>query len=223
MSARKILVTAVAIATLVIPTVAHGATIRVTSEKKPLLGNLEWESGSTRSYVNDADAAVILPAGTALGQLVAATAFTSTPLMIGEFAGLGPYVKTIGTEKLGAKGAWDIYVNGKTPQVGAGALVLRASDQVIWFLDGDYSKKGPVILDLQVKQLLGGVLFTVRKADGTGLKPAKGATVTVDGVAVGTTDARGRLSIPEPEDWDAAEATLKGAIGSQTVIESPLN
>lgn len=112
MSARKILVTAVAIATLVIPTVAHGATIRVTSEKKPLLGNLEWESGSTRSYVNDADAAVILPAGTALGQLVAATAFTSTPLMIGEFAGLGPYVKTIGTEKLGAKGVCDLIAAG---------------------------------------------------------------------------------------------------------------
>ena len=74
MSARRILVTAVAIATLVVPTIAHGATIRVTSAKRPLLGNLAWESGSTRSYVNDAGAAVLLPADTMLGQLVAATA-----------------------------------------------------------------------------------------------------------------------------------------------------
>ena len=98
MSTRTILVTIVAIATLVIPTVAQGATIRVTSAKQPLLGNLEWESGSTRSYVNDTGAALTLPANTALGQLVAATAFTSTPLAIGEFAGLGPYIKSIGTE-----------------------------------------------------------------------------------------------------------------------------
>jgi hypothetical protein len=222
MSTRTILVTIVAIATLVIPTVAQGATIRVTSAKQPLLGNLEWDSGSTRSYVNDTGAALTLPANTALGQLVAATAFTSTALTIGEFAGLGPYVKTIGTERLGAKGAWDIYVNGKTPQVGAGSLVLRKSDQVIWFLDTDYSKKGPVVLDLQVKQLLGGILFTVRKADGKGLKPAKGATITLDGTAIGTTNAKGQLSFADSADWNEAHATMKGAIGSQMVIEDPL-
>lgn len=223
MSARTILVTAVAIATLVVPTVAHAATIRVTSAKAPLLGNLEWESGSARAYLNDAGKPHALKANTALGQLVAATAFTGTKLVIAEYEGLGPYVKSIGTERLGAKGAWDVYVNGRTPQLGAGTLVLRATDQVIWFLDTDYSKAGPVILDLDVEQLAGGLLFTVRKADGKGYKPAVGATVTLDGVAIGTTDAKGQLSHASTADWDVAQATLTGTIGSQRVVESPIN
>ena len=93
---------------------------------------------------------------------------------------------------------------------------------MIWFLDTDYSKKGPVVLDLQVKQLLGGILFTVRKADGKGLKPAKGATITLDGTAIGTTNAKGQLSFADSADWNEAHATMKGAIGSQMVIEDPL-
>jgi hypothetical protein len=217
MSTRTILVTTVAIATMVIPTVAQGATIRVTSAKQPLLGNLEWESGSTRSYLNDAGKARALSANTALGQLIAATAFTSTALGIGEFEGLGAYVSSIGTEKVDTKGAWMFYVNGRTAQVGSGSLKLKKSDEVIWWLDTDYAKKDPVILDLEVEQLLGGVLFTVRKTDGKGFKAAKGATVVVDGTTVGTTDAKGQLSITPPGDWDEAHATMTGAIGSQTV------
>lgn len=221
MSTRTILVTVAAIAAMVVPTVAHGATIRVTSEKQPLLGNLEWESGSARAYLNDAGKPRALARNTALGQLIAATAFTDTKLVIAEFAGLGPYVKSIGTERLGSKGAWDVYINGKTPQLGAGVLKLGKADQVIWFLDSDYSKKGPVILDLKVEQLLGGILFTVRKADGKGLKPAAGATVTLDGAVIGTTDAKGQLSHASTADWNEAIATMQGAIDSQLVVESP--
>ncbi len=93
---------------------------------------------------------------------------------------------------------------------------------MIWWLYTDDAKKDPVILDLEVEQLLGGILFTVRKADGKGFKPAKGATVTLDGVAIGTTDAKGQLSHASTADWNQAIATMTGAIDSQLVIENPL-
>lgn len=220
MSTRRFLVTAVAIATLVIPTVAHGATIRVTSAKQPLLGNLEWSSGSARAFLADDGTPRALKANTALGQLVAATAFTGTALDVGEFAGLGVYVEAIGGEKVGPKGAWMFYVNGRAAQVGADSQVLRGSDEVIWWLDTDYGKKDPVILDLSAKtQADGTVLFTARKADGKGFKAAKGATIVIDGAKAGTTNAKGQLRVTPAGDWDAAHAELAGAIDSQIVDE----
>ena len=231
MSAGKILATVVAIVALAVPTVAQGATIRVTSAKQTYLSNYEWTAGSARAYLDDAGAANVLPANTALGQIVAAAAFTSTPLTISQYAGLGPYVATIGTQKVGAKGAWDIYVNGKTPSVGAGALILKKQDHVIWFLDDDYEKKGPIILDAQVTvRANGDVAVVVRQADGTGLSPAKGAAVLVDGAKVGVTDAKGRFTYTPPTDpatmgpadWDQLIVRKAGAIQSQTVVESPI-
>lgn len=224
MSARRILVTAVAIATLVVPTVAQGATIRITSAAGGLLGNQQWSSGSTGSYVNSAGEAKVLPAGTMLGQLVAATAFTNTKLVVTDDDTYGAYVTSIGTQKLGAKATWDVYVNGRTPQLGAGALVLKKADQVIWFLDDDYSKVGPVVLDLAYRVAAdGAVTFTVRKAWGKGWSAAKGAKVTVDGTVVGTTGASGTFTYTPTADWDEATATQTGAIGSQTVIEAPVD
>ena len=88
----------------------------------------------------------------------------------------------------------------------------------------DLGKVGPVILDLAYRVAAdGAVSFTARKASGTGWTPAKGATVMVDGVAVGTTGAKGTLTITPSGDWDEAIATQKGAIRSQRVIESPVD
>ncbi|MFM9124101.1 MAG: hypothetical protein ACKOSO_02800, partial [Actinomycetota bacterium] len=67
MSTRRFLVTAVAIATLVIPTVAHGATIRGTSAKQPLVGNREGSAGSARAFLADAGTPRARQAHPALG------------------------------------------------------------------------------------------------------------------------------------------------------------
>jgi hypothetical protein len=221
MSTRTILVTIVALATTVIPAVAQAATIRVTTEQGGLLGNREWVSGSARSYVNDSRTAMMLPRKTALGQLVAATSFAGTPLVVSEFAGLGPYVKSIGTIRVGARGAWMLWVNGRAASVGAGSLVLKRSDRALWVLDGNYARRGPSVLDLRHRVTASGTtVFTVRTSSGKGWKAAKGASVIADGVSLGVTDAKGVLSVDlDPgSDWDVAVATMKGAIDSQAVL-----
>lgn len=220
MTTRSILATVALLAAFIVPLSAHGATIRVTSAAEPMLGNLEWDAGSAPAYVNDTGVAAALPARSALGQLVAATSFTGTPLVVSEFAGLGAYVASIGTVKVGPKGAWMLFVNGRSSQVGAGSLQLAKGDRVLWVLDTDYAKKGPFVLDAQVtKRADGDVLVRVTKVGGTKPVAAKGATVIVDGNAVGVTDADGRLTYTPQGDWDVLEARQAGAIASQLILE----
>ena len=78
MSARKILVTAVAIATLVVPTAAQAATLRVVTPTKTVFGASATHVGSARSYVDSKGHVHKLARHTALGQLVAAAAYTGT-------------------------------------------------------------------------------------------------------------------------------------------------
>lgn len=222
MSTRAILATVAVLAALIVPLSAQASTIRVTSAAEAMLGNLEWESGSAPAYVNDTGAAVALPARNALGQLVAATSFTATPLVVSEFAGLGPYVASIGTVKVGAKGAWMLFVNGTQAQVGAGSLQLRKSDRVLWVLDTDYAKKGPFVLDARAtKRADGTVLVRVTKIGGAKPVAAKGATIVVDGTAVGVTGADGSLVVRPllGADWDRIQARQAGSIASQFILE----
>lgn len=222
MTTRSILATVALLAAFIVPLSAHGATIRVTSGAEPMLGNLEWDAGSAPAYVNDTGAAAALPARSALGQLVAATSFTGTPLVVSEFAGLGPYVASIGTVKVGAKGAWMLFVNGKPSQVGAGSLQLAKDDRVLWVLDTDYAKKGPFVLDAQAtKQRDGRVLVRVTTVGGAKPTAAKGAAIFVDGERVGVTGADGTFSYTPllGADWDVLQARQSGAIASQLIVE----
>ena len=225
MSTRAFLVIVVAIATMIAPLSASGATIRVTSAQQPLLGNLEWQSGSAPAYVTDTGTAAALPARNALGQLIAATAFTSTPLVVKEFSGLGPYVASIGTLKVGPKAAWMLYVNGRAAQVGAGSLTLKKQDRVLWVLDTDYAKAGPFVLDTQaVPRRDGTVLVRVTKIGGSKPVPAKGASIFVDNRNVGVADAKGSFLYVPPllggsTDWDTLQARQAGAIASQIINE----
>lgn len=222
MTTRSILATVAMLAAFIVPLSAHGASIRVTSGAEPLLGNLEWDAGSAPAYVNDTGVAAALPARSALGQLVAATSFTSTPLVISEFAGLGAYVKSIGTVPVGAKGAWMLFVNGKPSQVGAGSLQLTRNDRVLWVLDTDYAKKGPFVLDAQAtKRADGTVRVRVTKVGGAKPVAAKGASILVDGERVGVTGADGTFTYTPllGADWDLLQARQAGAIASQFVTE----
>lgn len=227
MSPRKILVAAVALAIMVVPTVAQGATIRVTAENAPQLGNLEWEAGSARAYVDSSGKAHALKRNTALGQLIAATAFTDTRLGIFQYS-FGPFVTRIGNRGAKATSGWLFFVNGAPAKVGAADQILKPRDRVLWMFDRNTSKAGPFALDVQTELGNGGtVVSTVRKIGGKKPVAAAGATILIDGIAVGTTDAKGQYThtLPTdpatglPTDWDVLQATLAGTIPSQFVEE----
>jgi hypothetical protein len=224
MPVRRLVVAVVAVAIMALPAVAGAATIRVTSAKAPLLGNLEWESGSVRSYADAKGKAHPLKARTALGQLVAATAFTDTALTIDEFAGLGAYVSSIGGIKMGPKANWNPFVNGRLAQVGAGSLKLKRSDRVVWLLDDNWGTKKTFALDIVATwdATVPNATVTVtvtRFGDMPKPKPAVGAQIMVDGVQVATTDAEGKATITPTGDWDVLQAKQAGAIDSQLILE----
>jgi hypothetical protein len=223
MSVRRLVVAVIASAVMALPAVAGAATIRVTSATAPQLGNLEWESGSVRSYVDTTGKAHRLGTATALGQLVAATAFTGTPVRLQYFDGLGAYVARIGSVKMGPKSAWMLFVNGRLASVGAADLRLKQSDRALWVLDPDYSKKGPFVLDATAEVVgADSVKVTVTTIGGAKPRPAVGATIEFDGIAVGTTDEKGEFTyrLPTPAtDWDVLQAKLAGSISSQFVEE----
>jgi hypothetical protein len=225
MSKRTFLVTLLALAMLVIPLSAHGASIRVAAAGSPYLGNLEWESGSARTYLAADGTAHILKPNTALGQLVAATAFTDTRLVITQFS-FGPFVSAIGTRGGKPSEGWLYFVNGRPAQVGAADLNLRTRDRVLWLFDPDTQKKGPYVLDVRVAVRTNGtVVATVRKVGGKKPVAARGASIYIDGRLVGKTNAAGRYIHRLPvdtatgsfADWGILQAKMKGVIPSQLV------
>lgn len=227
MSPRTILVAVAALAIMVVPAVAQGATVRVTSYNAPQLGNLEWRVGSARAYVDTRGRAHRLQRNTALGQLVAATAYTRTPLRVFQYS-FGPYVTRIGVRKARPTSGWLLFVNGRPAQVGAADVVLRRDDRALWMYDGNIAKKGPYALDVQTEiadDLT--VVSTVTKVGGPKPVPAAGAKILIDGVVVGTTDAEGRYVHTLPTDpttgalvnWEVLQARMRGTIPSQYVVE----
>lgn len=227
MSARKILVTLIAVAVMAVPGVASAASIRVTSHGAPQLGNLEWNAGSARSYVDTRGDAHRLQRRTALGQLVAATAFSGTPLRIFQYS-FGPYVTRIGVRAAKPTAGWMVFVNGRPAQVGAADVILKRDDRVLWMYDPNIAKKGPYALDVQTELGTNGLVrATVHKIGGPKPVPAAGASIIIDGVRVGVTDAGGVYTYAPgvdpatglPADWDVLQARMKGTIPSQFVIE----
>jgi len=223
MSKRTFLTTLLALAILVFPVAAHGASIRVAAAGSPYLGNLEWEAGSARTYMASDETVHLLKPNTALGQLVAATAFTDTRLVITQFS-FGPFVSAIGQRGGRATEGWLYFVNGRPAQVGAADLVLKPKDRVLWLFDPDTGKAGPFVLDVTSATTANGrTTITVRKIGGQRPVPAKGAAILLDGVRVGTTDARGRFVFTQPTsgrlaEWETVRATQRGAISSQSVL-----
>lgn len=223
MSKRTILTTLLALAILVFPVAAHGASIRVAAAGSPYLGNLEWEAGSARTYLASDGTAHVLKPNTALGQLVAASAFTDTRLVITQFS-FGPFVSAVGNRGGRPTEGWLYFVNGRPAQVGAADLVLKQRDRVLWLFDPDVSKPGPFVLDVTSTTTANGrTTITVRKIGGKRPVPAKGAAILIDGTRVGTADAKGRFVYSHPTgsrlaEWETVRATLRGTISSQLVL-----
>ena len=217
----------IAIAFMAVPGVASAASIRVTSHGAPQLGNLEWNAGSARSYVDTRGDTHRLQRRTALGQLVAATAFTGTPLRIFQYS-FGPYVTRIGVRGAKPTSGWMVFINGLPAQVGAADVILKRADRVLWMYDPNIAKKGPYALDVRTEvRDDGSILSTVHKVGGPKPVPAAGASIIIDGARVGATDANGQyVHTPSidpltglPADWDILQARMKGTIPSQFVIE----
>lgn len=217
MRTKTILAIVIALAIMAVPVAAQAAMLRVTSAAQPFLGNLEWNVGSTQSYSDVDGNAYPLAANTALGQLVAGTAFTSTPLRVQEFAGLGPYVAKIGRVKVPATGSWMLFVNSKAAQTGALSVILKKSDRVLWVLDLNYAKKGPFVLNMNAITLANGdIRAKVTRIGGTKPTAAAGAGIYIDGKKVATTNKQGFVRFaPSGTDWNVLQAKMTGSISSQ--------
>jgi hypothetical protein len=216
-------VAAIAAALLAAPAAAADtrASIRVATPERTLL-----EAplvGAARSYRTVGGGTLPLPQDTALGQLVAATAFFGLPLGITQNPSLGAFVSTIGGRSGGTSGYWAFFVNNRLSSVGAGGYTLRRNDEVVWILDPDFAKPGPNFLDLDlVRVRRTEITFRVTRvaATATGYRagPAVGASVQVNSqvFAVGR---RGVVRVAlRGRGAYVARATQRGTIASETLV-----
>jgi len=164
---------------------AARSTVRVETVKKELAGPAA--SGSVRAYVDTAGTPHVLPAGTALGQIVALGARLDVPVDVQFFASFSSGLLTrFGSGRPGPSGGWQFTVNGVPSQVGADVTVVPRNAEVVWWMIDDFTTQGgllPLDLDLVKHTRHGTLKFRVTRFDaGTGkVAGAKGAKLRVNG------------------------------------------
>ena len=174
-----------AILAIAAPAAAARPTVRVETVSKELIG--PKTSGSVRSYVDSTGAAHVLPAGTALGQIVAVGARFDVPVDIQFFASFNSGLLTrFGSAKAPASGGWQFTVNGVPPQVGADATVVPRNAEVVWWMINDFTTQGallPLDLDLVAHSRRGTLKFRVTRFDTKvgKVQAAKGAKLRIAG------------------------------------------
>jgi len=173
-----------AILAIAAPTAAARPTIRVETVKREMVS--PQASGSVRSYVDTDGAAHVLPARSALGQVVALGARLDVPVGIQFFPSFSSGLLQRFGSGQSATGGWQFTVDGAPPPVGADATVLPSNAEVVWWLIDDFTTQGgllPLDLDLVSKSSRGVVKFRVTRFDsGSGkVKGAAGATLRVAG------------------------------------------
>jgi hypothetical protein len=186
-----------AILAIAAPTAAARPTIRVETVKRELVPPLT--SGSVRSYVDTDGTAHVLPARSALGQVVALGARLDVPVGIQFFASFSSGLLQRFGSGQSTTGGWQFTVDGVPSQVGADATVLPRSAEVVWWLIDDFATQGgllPLDLDLVSKSRRGTVKFRVTRFDAaTGkVRGAKGATLRVAGRSL-TVPASGNVTV----------------------------
>jgi uncharacterized protein DUF4430 len=186
-----------AILAIAAPTAAARPTIRVETVKREMVS--PQASGSVRSYVDTDGAAHVLPARSALGQVVALGARLDVPVGIQFFASFSSGLLQRFGSGQSATGGWQFTVDGVPSQVGADATVLPRKAEVVWWLIDDFATQGgllPLDLDLVSKSRRGTVRFRVTRFDpATGkVRGAKGATLRVAGRSL-TVPASGNVSV----------------------------
>jgi hypothetical protein len=174
-----------AILAIAAPAAAARPTVRVETVSKELVG--PKASGSVRAYVDTDGAAHVLPARSALGQVVALGARLDVPVDIKFFASFSSGLLTrFGSARAPAAGGWQFTVNGVPPQVGADATVVPKNAEVVWWMISDFTTQGgllPLDLDLVAKSRRGTLKFRVTRFDAKlgKVQSAKGAKLRVNG------------------------------------------
>jgi len=186
-----------AVLAVVAPVAAARPTVRVETVKKEILG--PTASGSVRSYVDTVGPAHVLPARSALGQVVAVGARYDVPVDVQFFASFSSGLLTRFGSAQSKTGGWQFTVNGAPPPVGADATVVPRNAEVVWWLIDDFATQGgllPLDLDLVAHTRRGTLKFKVTRFDaGTGkVAGAKGAKLRINGRSL-TVPANGVVTV----------------------------
>jgi hypothetical protein len=155
---------------------------------------------------------------TGLGALVDGAAFNRAlrPISVTDASGFGLGVCGIGGIAAPDTGFWYLVYNHSSSQVAGDQLSLIEGDEVLWWLDTDFSDAPPDELALNgPARARPGTKFKVKvvayAADGT-RTPAEGADVTF---AADPTDASGRTTVRIPNEGNRVfQATREGDIPS---------
>ncbi len=155
---------------------------------------------------------------TALGIVVDGAGFNRAirPVSVTDAFSFGLGICGFGKAVAPSDGFWYLKYNHSASQVGGDQVPLLAGDEVLWYLDSDFSDAPPGELVLSgPARARPGTKFKVKVVsyadDGT-RTPAEGATVTT---ASEPTDARGKTTIRIPNSGDRVfQATRPGDIPS---------
>jgi len=158
----------------------------------------------------------VLKAGSAMGQVVA-TGLPYTAVYDASYN--AAYLTRIVGTKAPATGYWAFFINGVLSMTGATDATLKASDEVVWILDSDFStKNGPFSYDLDAKNNGNGtVTFSATRMGGAKAIVAGGAPLEVNGVKVGNLNANGTLTITPVGAW-TAQIPAKGRIAASETL-----
>ena len=216
MRTRHLLVAAAIGAAALIPTTANAATLRVVSDAKNVFGATTTDVASARSYVDSKGKRHALKAGTAMGQIVE-TGLPYTAVFDASYN--AAYLTRIVGASASATGYWAFFVNGVLSMTGATDTTLKASDEVVWLLDSDYSaKNGPFTYDLDAKANANGtVTFSATRIGGPKAIVAGGAPLHINGAKIGNLAADGTLTITPTGAW-TAQIPAKGKIAASETL-----
>ncbi len=216
MRTRHLLVAAALGAAALIPTTANAATLRVVSDGQNVFGATATEVASATSYTDSAGKKHTLKAGTAMGQIVE-TGLAYTAVYDASYN--AAYLTRIVGVKAAKTGYWAFFVNGALSMTGATDAKLKASDEVVWLVDSDYStKNGPFTYDLDAKTNANGtVTFSATRIGGPKAIVAGGAPLHINGAKVGNLAADGTLTITPTGAW-TAQIPAKGRIAASETL-----
>ncbi|MGI9117187.1 MAG: DUF4430 domain-containing protein [Gaiellales bacterium] len=203
-----------------LPATAGAATLRVVTPTKTVFGSTATQVGSARSYVDSKGHVHKLKRHTALGQLVAAAAYTGTALNAVYYPEYGSAVITrIDGVAAPKTGYWELFVNGYPSQIGAADVILKKTDSVVWIADDDYSvNDGPFVYDLRSKTNADGtVTFTGWRIGGSKPIPATGQRLIVNGALTAPLDAKGKLTLAVSHPWTASIGERGNIVGSEAL------
>ncbi len=216
MRTRHLLVAAAIGVAALFPTTASAASLRVVSNAQNVFGGTAIDVASARFYVDSKGKRHALKANSAMGQIVT-TSLPYTAIYDATYS--AAYLTRIVGTKAPSTEYWALFVNGTMSMTGATDATLKASDEVVWILDSDYSaKNGPFAYDLDAKTNANGtVTFSATRIGGPKAIVAGGAPLQINGAKIGNLAADGTLTITPVGAW-TAQIPAKGRIAASETL-----